>query len=104
MPKPPRPSASEVLRHNLLILVGLPSHNQPFERECSALQYTINTTSRVEYPFSSSVHVCPTLQYTLQSLNKNFVLKGIFSCILLLARISHSSLVLQILTRHSESV
>ena len=25
MPKPPRPSASEVLRHNLLILVGLPS-------------------------------------------------------------------------------
>ena len=27
MPKPPRPSASEVLRHNLLILVGLPSHN-----------------------------------------------------------------------------
>ena len=26
MPKPPRPSASEVLRHNLLILVGLPSH------------------------------------------------------------------------------
>ena len=24
MPKPPRPSASEVLRHNLLILVGLP--------------------------------------------------------------------------------
>ena len=27
MPKPPRPSASEVLRHNLLILVGLLSHN-----------------------------------------------------------------------------
>ena len=26
MPKPPRPAASEVLRHNLLILVGLPSH------------------------------------------------------------------------------
>ena len=26
MPKPPRPSASEVLRHDLLILVGLPSH------------------------------------------------------------------------------
>ena len=25
MPKPPRPLASEVLRHNLLILVGLPS-------------------------------------------------------------------------------
>ena len=25
MPKPPRPSALEVLRHNLLILVGLPS-------------------------------------------------------------------------------
>ena len=25
MPEPPRPSASEVLRHNLLILVGLPS-------------------------------------------------------------------------------
>ena len=25
MPKPPQPSASEVLRHNLLILVGLPS-------------------------------------------------------------------------------
>ena len=25
MPKHPRPSASEVLRHNLLILVGLPS-------------------------------------------------------------------------------
>ena len=29
MPKPPRPSASEVLRHNLLILVGLPSHIDP---------------------------------------------------------------------------
>ena len=28
MPKPPRPSASEVLRHNLLILVGLPSRIQ----------------------------------------------------------------------------
>ena len=27
MPKPPRPSASEVLRHNLLILIGLPSLN-----------------------------------------------------------------------------
>ena len=25
MPKPPRPAASEVLWHNLLILVGLPS-------------------------------------------------------------------------------
>ena len=25
MPKPPRPAALEVLRHNLLILVGLPS-------------------------------------------------------------------------------
>ena len=25
MPKPPWPSASEVLRHNLLIIVGLPS-------------------------------------------------------------------------------
>ena len=29
MPKPPRPSASEVLRHNLLILVGLPSLHIP---------------------------------------------------------------------------
>ena len=28
MPKPPRPAASEGLRHNLLILVSLPSHIQ----------------------------------------------------------------------------
>ena len=27
MPKPPRPAALEVLRHNLLILAGLPSRN-----------------------------------------------------------------------------
>ena len=47
--------ASEVCNfvNNYLILTYLLS----FERELSALQYTINTKSRTEYPFSSLVHI-----------------------------------------------
>ena len=39
--------------NNYLILTYLLS----FEREFSGLQYTINTKSRAEYPFSLSVHI-----------------------------------------------
>ena len=50
MPKPPRPSASEVLRHNLLILVGLPSLKLLFRGlVCKGHRYvTINLTGHTK--------------------------------------------------------
>ena len=47
MPKPPRPSASEVLRHNLLILIGLPSLNCLIRvrRDLSYLRGLVNQVS-----------------------------------------------------------
>ena len=57
--------------NNYLIL----TYELSLEREFSALQYTINTKSRAEYPFSSSVHTC----FTLSMKNVLFILDILFS-------------------------
>ena len=70
MPKPPRPSASEVLRHNLLILVGLPSHKLLPTKSRNAQAYINamkNTIVIFSYIQSNNVLILPAALFLLIS-------------------------------------
>ena len=65
MPKPPRPSASEVLRHNLLIRGGLPSLIPAFQaykglKSTCSLRIGLNQAEESKYEISDPMKSkCP---------------------------------------------